>query len=72
MALIYTVEGILIINLGDFTILMMQVARYLLKTYNMIQQGSNKPLGPNVSYLSHLNDVVFMLDSDSFEELSKP
>jgi acyl-CoA oxidase len=45
---------------------MLQVARYLLKSFNRIQRGSKKPLGDSVSYLK---SESFTLDTDDQNEL---
>ena len=52
---------------------MLQVARYLLKSYNRLQRGSPKPLGDSVTYMRHLNDSeIYTLDTDDHEKLRNP
>ena len=51
--------------LGDFTILMLQVARYLLKNYNRVHRESKKPLPETVAYLKDvMNPEISTIDTE--------
>ena len=51
---------------------MLQVARFLLKSYNRLLRGSKKSLGESVEYIKALEEPCFTLDTDSHAELRKP
>mgnify|MGYP007104984604 CR=1 FL=1 len=52
---------------------MLQVARYLIKTYNRIQRGSKKIIGVSVQYMKHLEkQTKFTLNTDDNAPLREP
>ena len=48
---------------------MLQVARYVLKSYNRVHRGSKKPLGKTVAYLKYSLDLEGMKSLDTDDEI---